>query len=133
MHDDDPKIVCQAIRALLVFEKDIDVQEHLKPLINHTNEMVRNVIYKEYFARDNQKNGVLPHTETYDFLKNTVVNADVLEALKFVPDESVHLTFTSPPYYNARDYSIYPSYEAYLEFLETYLKKLIELQKKDVF
>jgi HEAT repeat protein len=78
LHDDDPKIVCQAIRALLVFEKDIDVQEHLKPLINHTNEMVRNVIYKEYFAKDNQKNGVLPHTETYDFLKNTVVNADVL-------------------------------------------------------
>ena len=133
LHDDDPKIVCQAIRALLVFEKDIDVQEHLKPLINHTNEMVRNVIYKEYFARDNQKKGVLPHTETYDFLKNTVVNADVLEALKFVPEESVHLTFTSPPYYNARDYSIYPSYEAYLEFLENVFKETHRITKEGRF
>ncbi len=118
LEDDDPKIVCQAIRGLLVFGKDEDVLEHLKPLINHTNEMVRTVIYKEYFAKDNQSIDLLPHTETYEFLKNTVVNADVLEALKFVPDESVHLTFTSPPYYNARDYSIYPSYQAYLEFLE---------------
>ena len=40
-----------------------------------------------------------------------------MKALKYLPDESVHLTFTSPPYYNARDYSIYPSYEAYLQFL----------------
>jgi HEAT repeat protein len=104
LEDEDPKIVCQAIRGLLVFGKDNDVIEHLKPLINHPNEMVRTVIYKEYFAKENQSKSELSHTETYDFLKNTVVNADVLEAIKLVPDESVHLTFTSPPYYNARDY-----------------------------
>ena len=62
--------------------------------------MVRNVIYKEYFAKEKKNENALPHAETYDFLKNVVVNADVLEALKYVPDESVHLTFTSPPYYN---------------------------------
>lgn len=118
LEDTDPKIICQAIRGLLVFENDKDVEKHLRPLINHENEMVRNVIYKEYFAKEKTSNSVLPHAETYDFLKNVVVNADVLEALKSVPDESVHLTFTSPPYYNARDYSIYPSYQAYLEFLE---------------
>jgi DNA modification methylase len=118
LEDNDPKVVCQAIRALLVFENDKEVEMYLKPLINHQNEMVRTVIYKEYFAKENQKKDSLPHTETYEFLKNIVVNADVLEALKYVPDESVHLTFTSPPYYNARDYSIYQSYQAYLEFLE---------------
>jgi len=133
LDDEDPKIVCQAIRGLLVFEKDNDVIEHLKPLINHTNEMVRTVIYKEYFAKDNQSVGMLAHTETYDFLKNTVVNADVLEALKFVPDESVHLTFTSPPYYNARDYSIYPSYQAYLEFLEEVFKETHRITKEGRF
>jgi len=116
--DNDPKIVCQAIRGLLVFEKDKDVAAHLKPLLNHENEMVRTIIYKEFFAKDTIRENSQPHTETYDFLKNVIVNADVLKALKYVPDESVHLTFTSPPYYNARDYSIYPSYQAYLEFLE---------------
>ncbi len=44
-------------------------------------------------------------------------NREVREVLKYVEDESIHLTFTSPPYYNARDYSIYPSYEAYLNSL----------------
>ncbi|HNC87252.1 MAG TPA: DNA methyltransferase, partial [Agitococcus sp.] len=114
--DEDPKIVCQSIRALLVFS-DEEVELHLKQLVNHQNEMVRTVIYKEFFAKDVGTTS-MPHTKTYDFLKNIVVHADVLDALKNVPDESVHLTFTSPPYYNARDYSIYPSYQAYLEFLE---------------
>ncbi|MDR1474599.1 MAG: hypothetical protein LBS38_02785 [Endomicrobium sp.] len=118
LEDDDPKIVCQAIRGLLVFEKDNEVEKFLRPLVNHPNETIRTIIYKEYFSKENKNKDVLPHTQAYDFLKNVVVNADVLEALKVVPDESVHLTFTSPPYYNARDYSIYPSYQAYLKFLE---------------
>ena len=118
LNDSDPKIICQAIRALLVFGDDKDVETHLRPLVNHENETVRTVVYKKYFAKDKPRNNVMPHAETFDFLKNVVVNADVLDALKYVPDESVHLTFTSPPYYNARDYSIYPSYQAYLEFLE---------------
>ncbi len=133
LNDDDPKIVCQAIRGLLVFEKDKDVEEHLRPLINHQNEMVRTVIYKEYFSKENQSIGVLPHADTYEFLKNTVINADVLMALKHVPDESVHLTFTSPPYYNARDYSIYPSYQAYLEFLEEVFKETHRITKEGRF
>ena len=131
--DTDPKIICQAIRGLLVFENDQEVEEHLRPLVNHENEMVRTVIYKEYFAKEKMQKSALPHAETYDFLKNVVVNADVLEALKSVPDESVHLTFTSPPYYNARDYSIYPSYQAYLEFLETVFIETHRITKEGRF
>ena len=134
LQDEDPKIVCQAIRALLVFEKDKEVIEKLKPLVNHPNEMVRTVIYKEFFADlENKEKSSLAHTETYDFLKNVVVNGDVLEVLKYVPNESVHLTFTSPPYYNARDYSIYPSYQAYLEFLEEVFKETHRITKEGRF
>jgi DNA modification methylase len=117
LQDKDPKIICQAIRGLLVFKGDKIVDETLKEMVNHENEMVRNVIYKEYFAKEKNRNHILPHAETYNFLRNVVVNGDVREVLKYVPEESIHLTFTSPPYYNARDYSIYPSYEAYLNFL----------------
>jgi DNA modification methylase len=133
LKDEDPKIVCQAIRGLLVFVKDTDVEDHLKSLINHPNEMVRTIIYKEYYTKENLSIGVMPHTETYDYLKNVVVNADVLEAIKYIPDESVHLTFTSPPYYNARDYSIYPSYQAYLEFLEKVFKETNRITKEGRF
>jgi DNA modification methylase len=136
LQDEDPKVVCQAIRGLLVFKNDADVKENLEPLINHPNEMVRTVIYKEFFAEKEEQNkpkSGLPHSETYDFLKNVVVNGDVLDVLKYVPDESVHLTFTSPPYYNARDYSIYPSYEAYLEFLEQVFKETHRITKEGRF
>jgi len=106
LQDDDPKVVCQAIRGLLVYDDDVLVERKLKPLLNHENETVRTVIYKEYFAEKTSRESSMPHPETFDFLKNVVVNADVREALLNVPNESIHLTFTSPPYYNARDYSI---------------------------
>lgn len=131
--DEDPKVVCQAIRGLLHYGNDISVERRLKPLLNHTNETIRTVIYKEFFAEKTKKEYSLPHPETYDFLKNIVVNADVLDTLKDVPDESIHLTFTSPPYYNARDYSIYPSYEAYLEFLAEVFKETHRITKEGRF
>ncbi|KAA3600084.1 MAG: restriction endonuclease subunit M [Calditrichaeota bacterium] len=117
LDDNDPKVVCQAIRGLLVFKLDDEITEKLKALRSHKNEMVQTIIRKEFFQEKTSKKE-LPHKETFDYLKNVVVNGDVLEVLKLVPEESVHLTFTSPPYYNARDYSIYQSYQDYLNFLE---------------
>ena len=133
LSDNDPKIVNQAIRGLLIFKGKKKIDIALKELINHENEIVRNVIYKEYFTEKKKKKSVLPHAETYPFLKNVVVNGDVLEVLKYVPEESIHLTFTSPPYYNARDYSIYPSYEAYLRFLEKVFQETYRITKEGRF
>jgi len=132
LRDNDPKIVCQAVRGLLVFKGDPEADEHLQPLINHPNEMVRTVIYKEFFA-DSKTISAQPHTESFDYLKNVVVNGDAIETMKFLPDESVHLTFTSPPYYNARDYSIYPSYKHYLEFLKEVFQEVHRLTKEGRF
>ncbi|MCM1300662.1 MAG: HEAT repeat domain-containing protein [Alistipes senegalensis] len=131
--NEDPKIVCQAIRGLLVFKGQEEVDDSLKDLINHDNEMVRTVVYKEYFAKKNTKSTKMAHAETYPFLKNVVVNGDVRDVLKSVPDESVHLTFTSPPYYNARDYSIYPSYDAYLKFLAEVFQETYRVTKEGRF
>lgn len=133
LKDEDPKIVCQAIRGLLVFKGRPDVDESLKELINHENEMVRTVIYKEFFAKEKHSESKLAHSETYSFLKNVVVNGDVRDVLKLVPEESIHLTFTSPPYYNARDYSIYPSYDAYLKFLEEVFLETYRVTKEGRF
>jgi len=131
LKDEDPKIVCQAIRGLFVF-KDNEISQKLKALINHENEMVRNVIYKEFFSikKNNKKQA---HAESYHYLKNVVVHADTIETMKFLEDESIHLTFTSPPYYNARDYSIYPSYKAYLEFLADVFREVHRITKEGRF
>lgn len=133
LKDKDPKIVCQAIRGLLVFKGNDSIDVELKKLKIHPNEMVRQAIEKEYFVDNKICAKPQLHTEIYPFLKNVVVNSDVLEALQYVPDESIHLTFTSPPYYNARDYSIYQSYEEYLDFLEKVFTETFRITKEGRF
>ena len=133
LKDEDPKIVIQAIRGLLVFKNDEHIKNELKKLVTHENEMIKAVIEKEFFQRVENNKNKQPHSETYEFLKNVVVNGDVRDVLKSVPDESIHLTFTSPPYYNARDYSIYPSYKAYLKFLSEVFKETHRVTKEGRF
>jgi DNA modification methylase len=132
LSDNDPKVVCQAIRGLLVFKGEIEVDKKLSSLITHENEMVQQIIRKEYF-KDTKKEKIKVHTESYDYLKNVVVNGDTIETMKLLEDESIHLTFTSPPYYNARDYSIYPSYKAYLEFLRDVFQEVYRITKEGRF
>lgn len=48
-------------------------------------------------------------------LRNTIGLGDSEELLKELPDNSIDLVFTSPPYYNAKpEYSEYLSYDEYL-------------------
>lgn len=131
--DSDPKIICQAIRALLVFKGDKKVDDALKKLAVHENEMIKQVIEKEYFSKIMAKTKNKPHATIDKKLANVVVLGDVLDVLKSVDEESVHLTFTSPPYYNARDYSIYPSYKAYLDFLGKVFEETHRITKEGRF
>lgn len=133
LNDSDPKVVLQAIRALLVFRSNPTVQGALKKLITHPNEMIQSVLQKEFFSKKSLSVSREKHAESPNFMKNVVVYGDVREILKYVPDESVHLTFTSPPYYNARDYSIYQSYSEYLEFLVEVFKEVHRITKEGRF
>jgi len=105
----------------------------IKTIGKAKNETIQTVIKKEYFSKKNTSKDKLKHPNSYDYLKNTVVLGDVRDTLKIIPDENFHLTFTSPPYYNARDYSIYPSYKAYLKFLEEVFKLTFDKTKEGRF
>ena len=133
LDDDDPKIVSQAIRGLLVFKGQSKIDQRLRKLQEHENETIQCVINREYFGSKQTSQDKLPHKESYDYLKNTVVCGDVRDVLSAIPNESFHLTFTSPPYYNARDYSIYKSYKAYLGFLEEVFKLTFDKTKEGRF
>lgn len=133
LKDDDPKIVCQAIRGLLVFKGNDKVDNALKLLRNHKNEMVQQIINKEYFYHASNNLHYNNHTESPQYLHNVAVNGDNLEVMPLIEDEVFHLTFTSPPYYNARDYSIYQSYNEYLDFLENVFKEVMRLTKEGRF
>ncbi|BBM88472.1 hypothetical protein COTS27_00152 [Spirochaetota bacterium] len=131
--DQDPKVVMQAIRGLLVFPTNIEAKKELVKLKNHPNELIKEIISKEV---DNVS-CVSVSSEHHDkfplYLKNTIVHSDVMNVFKHIPDEAVHLTFTSPPYYNARDYSIYQSYEEYLRFLEGVFLEVHRITKEGRF
>lgn len=56
---------------------------------------------------------------------NKLVNDDCLNVLKNLPDQSFDLLVTSPPYYNAREYSHWETVESYMSdmkniFIEVY-------------
>lgn len=132
LNDSNPSIILQAIRGLLVFKKDDDVKKRLIKLRAHPNEIVQDIIKKE-FKKKRVQNKNIYHPKSPIFLKNIIVHGDVRDILKLVPDDSVHLTFTSPPYYNARDYSIYQSYKEYLEFLKKVFIEVHRITKEGRF
>jgi DNA modification methylase len=39
-------------------------------------------------------------------MTDTIINRDCLEALREIPDNSIHCCVTSPPYYALRDYGV---------------------------
>ena len=131
LNSDDPKITLQAIRGLLVFKNENAVFEQLLKLRQHQNEIIREVIEREVHLKNTPPDQ--DHTRSPDFMKNVAVHGDVLNILQHIPNDSVHLTFTSPPYYNARDYSIYKSYESYLSFLKKVFEETHRITKEGRF
>ena len=131
LQDKNPALVLQAIRGLLVFKDDPETLQQLKRLEEHPNEIIQDVIHVEL----KKSVSVLEtnHVVSPEVMQNVVVEGDVLKILEDVPDSSVHLTFTSPPYYNARDYSIYQSYDAYLSFLERVFQEVHRVTKTGRF
>lgn len=134
LKDVDPKVVLQAIRGLIRFKRCPEVQLVLKGLVNHPNEMIQHVLSRELTQKVNlTRKDISPDGQNLESLKNIIVHADVREALGAVPDESIHLTFTSPPYYNARDYTLYESYEVYLKFLTDIFREVHRITKEGRF
>ena len=111
-----------------------EVQSALAALESHPNELIQDVVGRELTSKtEPQQEKPLAHPQSLDALKNVIVHADVRDVLGAVPDESIHLTFTSPPYYNARDYTLYESYAAYLQFLADVFREVHRITKEGRF
>ncbi len=114
-NDQEPTVILQSLRGLMIFKKDPYVLQEILKFSNHPNELINSYIKNET-TKFNNKNKDL-QTTICDKLKNFIFFGCALDLLKDIEDESIHLTFTSPPYYNAKDYSKYESYDEYLSFL----------------
>ncbi len=126
-HDPDPKLVLQTLRALNCFKTDTKVKNRLKILKKHKNELIR-----EFIQPKSSNSGVVDSDYKKTF-ENRIYHNDALSVLEKIDGEIVDLTFTSPPYYNARDYSIYQSYEEYLDFLERVFSEVYRITSEGRF
>ena len=141
----DPGVVLQAARGLTRGARDCVRRTIADPLLDrlaaHPNEVVRDFVAVERGRTARGHNALAggggvnrpKHREAPGWLENRLVHGDARELLRRLPDDSIHLTFTSPPYYNARDYSVYQSYEAYLDFLEAVFGELHRVTKEGRF
>ncbi len=133
LEDPNPEIILQAIRGMLVFKKNPNIVELLLSHRHHKNELIRYIIAKEFELDIPDMETKQEHILVPKEFSNVIVLGDSLSLAKQIPDASIHLTFTSPPYYNARDYSIYQSYEEYLDFLEELFKEIFRVTKDGRF
>jgi len=88
-----------------------------------------NKIYLKHIKRKFQKEDSPNYDkELFKFMNNKsgkvkIYWGDVYDFLKKCPSESVHLMVTSPPYFNARDYSQWKNLNEYLEDMRKIIKE----------
>ena len=58
---------------------------------------------------------------------NKIILGNCEDVLKTIDEESINLICTSPPYYNARSYSVWNSYEDYIQFLTNVFKEVFRV------
>ena len=59
-----------------------------------------------------------------------ILHGDAESLLKGIEDETVHLTFTSPPYYNAKEYVWYSSVEEYMSKMKDIFTEVHRITKE---
>ena len=77
-------------------------------------------LYYEY--RHNKDN--IDYKPFKRIIKPTLLCGDNIQTLNKIQDKEVQLIFTSPPYYNAREYADYKSYKDYLNKYERMYRPL---------
>ncbi len=111
------ELVYQMYRTTLYNYKSFefkDLADRIEAFYN--NEIIKKM--KEFYFYDKK----IYRTKKIDKIENpTVLVGDSAITLKKLPNECIQLIFTSPPYYNARQYSDYHSYNDYLQKMKEVL------------
>ena len=105
------ELVYQMFRTCLYKSReDSRFQELREKMLKYYRNEILDKMNDYYDYRQNREK-LQPHGR---LVTPMLLVGDCEETLKQIPDESIQLVFTSPPYYNAREYSDYTSYSEYL-------------------
>ena len=116
------EVIYQMFRTLLYKSNDTRFFELKKEVMKfYDNEVINKMdLYYTYKHEINSKVSFNTKKYTSD---PVILKGNNIDTLKTIPKNSVQLIFTSPPYYNARDYSGYLSYKNYLKEMKKTLKQ----------
>ncbi|MDC3404220.1 site-specific DNA-methyltransferase [Acidimicrobiia bacterium] len=96
-----------------------NLQDEIHFFNNLYESMIKSKFQKEYQNADKGLNNFLENKD--ENLK--IIWGDCLTALRKMDSESIQLMVTSPPYYNARDYSQWKNIDEYLEDMKQIIKE----------
>lgn len=115
------EVIYQMFRTCLYKSKEdtrfADLRD--KILRHYNNEVMQKML--EYYLFRQQKKTILKHTR--QIIKPSLLMGDNRTTLNKIQEQQIQLIFTSPPYYNARLYSDYKSYQDYLDSMLETLKQ----------
>ena len=63
-------------------------------------------------------------------LQNQIILGDCLEKMKDIPDNYIDMIITSPPYFNAKQYSQYETLEQYMEEMQKIFRQCLRVIKQ---
>ncbi len=99
------------------------LEEDINKIVSEWSENYIHFV-KEKFQKEHEYNSELSSfVESNNNGKAKVVWGDCLKVLKSLKNESIHLMVTSPPYYNAREYSQWENLQLYLDDMRKVIKE----------
>lgn len=110
------EVLYQMFRTTLYKAKEDNRFKDLRDRIlkTYNNEVMQKMF--EYYEYKQQRNK--PKIQTRQITKPSLLIGDNRQSLQKIHDGQIQLIFTSPPYYNARLYSDYVSYQGYLDSMQ---------------
>lgn len=115
------EVIYQMFRTCLYKSKEdarfADLRDEI--LRHYNNEVMQKML--EYYLFRQQKKTTSKHTR--QIIKSSLLVGDNRTTLSRIQEQQIQLIFTSPPYYNARLYSDYKSYQDYLDSMLETLKQ----------
>lgn len=115
-------VVYQMYRTTLYKSKEqrfLELGE--KMLKTYDNEMMNKM--KRFFVYRHDKSRRNTETIYSSIQQPTLLTGDCTKSLLKIQDKTINFIFTSPPYYNAKEYSDYNSYKEYLLKMKSVLNQ----------
>jgi len=96
-----------------------NIEDIVKNFSDKYVEFIKKNYQKQYHKTDEKLNAFLEKKD--DGIK--IIWGDCLDVIKGMKSESIHCMVTSPPYYNAREYSIWKNIDDYLLDMRNIIKQ----------